>query len=304
MRQLLAKHWDRLALGASLALVGVYLLAGGAAQASDPAVERLDGDIVALRQAIRGAPPAAHPETAYPRRVASAFGPATPAAPGLAWVCYKPTDVRVRVVEGPALPPAPLLSAPLVDRLDARVGRVELAWRDHPRSTAKTSGYAVYRRRAADRDFEKIADLPAREKAYTDERVKAKTEYVYAVGARTDQGDAVTEGGPGPKGEGPLSAPARVTTPRDADLVFSGMGRQEEGRLSSAASVTLRTFVNGRWVSKHLLARKGERVGPFEILDLVQVIRVRHGPAGPYDAPAWKLVCREADGELRELFKE
>ncbi len=180
-----------------------------------------------------------------------------------AWIFARRPAVRVEVEKKED--PRKVLSPP--GSLSARQKdySVTLTWQDSKDSTAKTTGYNVYRWVAgqADKPEKPVNDRPlgVEDKTFTDtdfDVLKPLAELFYAVEATTDE-----ETRSGRKASG-LSEPVSIRLPDDRKVLFYGKMAVE------FAYVTVQRFHGGEYIAHDFMTYLGETIGkpvPKEIDD-------------------------------------
>jgi hypothetical protein len=285
MKQTLAKHWEKLALTASILILLAYAVFSLTAR-KPVVIQETDGAKNALQRLLSDKEVPLAPKPAIFDGVQKSFGTTMDAAPGEDNVYYKPTVIAVATVKSAAAVPVrltntqnepsfkkPLLSAPV-----AEPGLVKLAWADDPATKNVTiAGYVVYRK-SPGKDFVKLTAAPVTEKTYTDSAIEPKKEYQYAVAAVSAK--AIEKLSIKANDE-IRSEPAPVTTVGVLDIEMRGVAEvpiEPDQPPVPTAQLMVKKIIDGKWKSKLFLVRKGDKIGDkefdtqYEVTDLARVM--------------------------------
>ncbi len=177
-----------------------------------------------------------------------------------AWAYSRKPSVRVEVEKKED--PRKVLAAPSVGGISHKDFAVTIAWEDSKESTAKPSGYNVYRWLKGEGKPEKpVNDRPLSEseKTYTDgdfSVLKPFAEVFYAVEALTAE-----ETRSGKKASGP-GEPASIRLPDDRKLFFFGKKSVE------FAYVAVQRFHDGAFVTEEFMTYLGDPIGKAEPVEI------------------------------------
>jgi hypothetical protein len=331
MKQFFIKHWEKVALIASIGLLLVYVVFGVLRAKPNPLIAESNTTSSRLSRELASREVEMPSKPGASERVNLSYAAPAAAAPGQEVVFYRFPEIAVEMkltrVDTPKLKPKafkkPVLGAPALE-----VGSVKLAWGDDPENkNVDVAGYLVYRRAPGSQDFEKITPEAIKEKTFTDASVLPKKEYQYVVGAVTADKEAIERLKLDASGE-VKSDPQSVTTLPIVDLELRGVAElppQPGEPAVPTAQITVKKFIGGKWKTKLILVRKGDRIGEgdlatsFEVLDLARVnvkkveeyIDKKFNDKGEVigeekrqrtrEIPTWELKYRDDEGKAQIL---
>jgi hypothetical protein len=275
MNQMLAKHWEKLVLGLSLALIAAYFIGAGMAKPS-PLLPEARKHITELERELGVRPVDLPPLGEASVKVVKSFGPALAASPGDAHVYNRPPVIEIKVETAAAVSVSrtdpktlpvfkvPVLSAPVVEP-----GMVKLAWSENPETkNVKVAGYIVYRKAPGAKEFEKLTPEPVADTTFTDSKIEPKIEYQYAVGAIVTDKAVLEKLSPPPAGGELKCEPVKVTTVGILDMELKGVAEiplEPDQPPVPTAQLNIRKFADGRWRTKLYLVRKGDKMGDGDL---------------------------------------
>ena len=287
MKEKLAKNWEKVILGVSLAVLAAYFVVGVAMAKKNPLIPQAKNNTRQLDQELKTRPVELPAKPDMLGHISGAFGPSVVAAPGEPHVYTRPPQLAVNVEVMKSATPdlrvdpkkKPVFNAPTLTLPVAEPGSIKLSWSDSPNNKnikPDEIGYILLRKGPGETGFKKLTPEPIAERNYTDSRVEPKQSYDYQVTARVTNDEVAAK-----LAERELtSEPLTVTAVSVLELELKGVAEiplEPDQPAVPTAQLMIKKFLDGKWKTKLYLVRKGDKVGDgdlatgYEVLDLARV---------------------------------